>query len=164
MQKPTRKWWSGSSIFSTVSRPAIARFRTSTVWPPPVLTIACARVELTGNAGSSGCCSPILRSTRSYGCQTSSEVRTSRCWPGRRRSLRWRPQVASMPVPGGPGPDWHAVTEERDRRRREEKRAPLSVLRGTRARGGEAPGGRASRGPRGAQAAAWMVVSSPIDS
>jgi hypothetical protein len=43
-------------------------------------------VELTAR----GCCSPILRFTRSYGCQPSSAVRTSRCWPGRHSSLRWR--------------------------------------------------------------------------
>ncbi len=41
--------------------------------------------------------------------------------------LAWPPpqpllaaQVASMRVPGGPGPDWPAVIEEPDRRRREE--------------------------------------------
>jgi hypothetical protein len=39
-------------------------------------------------------------------------------WPPPQPSLA--AQMASMPVPSGPGPDWHAVTEERDRRRREE--------------------------------------------
>ena len=36
-------------------------------------------------------------------------------WPPPQPSL-----AASLRVPAGPGPDWHAATEERDRRRREE--------------------------------------------
>jgi hypothetical protein len=43
MPKPIRKWWSGSLIFSTVSRPAIAKFRTSTVAHHPALALTCAR-------------------------------------------------------------------------------------------------------------------------
>jgi hypothetical protein len=43
MPKPIRKWWSGSLIFSIVSRPAIAKFRTSTVAHHPALALTCAR-------------------------------------------------------------------------------------------------------------------------
>jgi hypothetical protein len=39
-------------------------------------------------------------------------------WPPPQPSLA--AQMAGMRVPGGPGPDWHAAMEERDRRRREE--------------------------------------------
>jgi hypothetical protein len=39
-------------------------------------------------------------------------------WPPPQPSLA--AQMAGMLVPGGPGPDWQAAVEERDRRRREE--------------------------------------------
>jgi hypothetical protein len=42
-------------------------------------------------------------------------------WPPQQPSLA--AQMASMPVPGGPGPDWHAAIEER----RREESARLSA-------------------------------------
>ena len=41
--EPTRKWWSGSSIFFSAPRRAIARPRKSTVRHPPVLAPTCAK-------------------------------------------------------------------------------------------------------------------------
>ena len=43
MQSFTLRWWSGSSIFSSVSRRAIARPRKSTVGHPLVLAPTCAK-------------------------------------------------------------------------------------------------------------------------